>query len=76
MILVSVYQADHRSYLPKGKFDWIKSGTFLGFTEPTEGYHGLKFSEIFGVSTFTVRVRTELLRDLGLALNPLGTFLL
>lgn len=79
LILVHIYpslKADHRSHLPKGKFDWTKSGKFPGFTEPAEGYHGLKFSETFGAAAFAVRVRTELLRDLGPALNPFGAFLL
>ena len=59
-----------------GKFDWTKSGKFPGFTEPAEGYHGLKFSETFGAAAFAVRVRTELLRDLGPCLNPFAGFLL
>ena len=61
---------------PSGKFDWAKSGKFPGFTEPSEGYHGLKFSETFGAIAFAVKVRVELLRDLGPALNPFGAFLL
>ncbi|TFK22842.1 O-acetylhomoserine ami [Coprinopsis marcescibilis] len=59
-----------------GKFDWTKSGKFPGFTEPAEGYHGLKFSEAFGNIAYAIKVRTELLRDLGPALNPFGAFLL
>ena len=35
-----------------------------------EGYHGLKFWETFGPMTFAVRVRVEILRDLGACLNP------
>ncbi|TFK42380.1 Cys/Met metabolism PLP-dependent enzyme-domain-containing protein [Crucibulum laeve] len=62
--------------IDSGKFDWTKSGRFPGFTEPSEGYHGLKFSETFGAVAFAVKVRTELLRDLGPALNPFGAFLL
>ncbi|RXW20846.1 hypothetical protein EST38_g5025 [Candolleomyces aberdarensis] len=62
--------------IDSGKFDWTKSGRFPGFTEPAEGYHGLKFSETFGPAAFAVKVRTELLRDLGPALNPFGAFLL
>jgi O-acetylhomoserine/O-acetylserine sulfhydrylase len=42
-----------------GKFDWKKSGKFPGFTEPSEGYHGLKFSETFGSIAFAIKVRTE-----------------
>ncbi|KAJ1303755.1 hypothetical protein OPQ81_008179 [Rhizoctonia solani] len=59
-----------------GKFDWAASGRFPGFTEPSEGYHGLKFSETFGPLAFAVKLRTEILRDLGASLNPFGAFLL
>jgi O-acetylhomoserine/O-acetylserine sulfhydrylase len=54
-----------------GKFDWGKhADRFPQFTEPSEGYHGLKFWETFGSIAFAVRVRVEILRDLGSALNP------
>lgn len=54
-----------------GKFDWGKHGArFPQFVEPSEGYHGLKFWETFGPITFAIRVRVEILRDLGTALNP------
>jgi len=62
--------------IDSGKFDWTKSGKFPGFTEPSEGYHGLKFSETFGAVAFAVRVRTELLRDIGPCMNPFAAFLL
>lgn len=54
-----------------GKFDWGKhAARFPQFVEPSEGYHGLKFWETFGPITFAIRVRVEILRDLGSALNP------
>ncbi|KAG2002452.1 O-acetylserine sulfhydrylase/homocysteine synthase [Coprinopsis cinerea AmutBmut pab1-1] len=59
-----------------GKFDWTQNDKFPGFTQPAEGYHGLKFSEAFGNIAYAIKVRTELLRDLGPALNPFGAFLL
>ena len=59
-----------------GKFDWTRSGKFPGLTKPSEGYHGLVFSERFGSIAFAVNVRVELLRDIGPALNPFGAFLL
>ena len=65
-----------RADIHAGKFDWAKSGRFPDFTEPSEGYHGLKFSETFGAVAFAVKVRVEVLRDLGSALNPFGAFLL
>ncbi|KAK6086872.1 O-acetylhomoserine aminocarboxypropyltransferase/cysteine synthase [Seiridium cupressi] len=54
-----------------GKFDWGKhSARFPQMVEPSEGYHGLKFWETFGAITFIIRVRVELLRDIGACLNP------
>ena len=59
-----------------GQFKWAESGRFPDFTEPSEGYHGLKFAETFGAVAFIVKLRVEVLRDLGSALNPFGAFLL
>ena len=42
--------------------------------EPSPGYHGLKFWDAFGPITFAIRVRVEILRDLGSSLNPFGAF--
>lgn len=54
-----------------GKFDWGKhAARFPQFVEPSAGYHGLKFWETFGPLAFAIRVRVEILRDLGTALNP------
>ncbi|KAK6066244.1 O-acetylhomoserine aminocarboxypropyltransferase/cysteine synthase [Seiridium cupressi] len=54
-----------------GKFDWGKhSARFPQMVEPSEGYHGLKFWETFGAITFIIRVRVELLRDIGACLSP------
>ncbi|KAH0835645.1 Cys/Met metabolism PLP-dependent enzyme-domain-containing protein [Lanmaoa asiatica] len=62
--------------IDSGKFDWTRSGKFPSFTSPSEGYHGLVFSETFGSIAFAVKLRVELLRDIGPALNPFGAFLL
>jgi O-acetylhomoserine/O-acetylserine sulfhydrylase len=61
--------------IDSGKFDWT-SGRFPSFTSPAEGYHGLKFSEAFGKIAFAVKLRIEILRDMGACLNPFGAFLL
>lgn len=54
-----------------GKFDWGKHGKrFPQMVEPSDGYHGLKFWETFGAITFIIRVRVEVLRDMGACLNP------
>jgi O-acetylhomoserine/O-acetylserine sulfhydrylase len=58
-----------------GKFDWGKHGKrFPDMVEPSPGYHGMKFWDAFGPLTFAIRVRVEVLRDLGTALNPFGAF--
>jgi O-acetylhomoserine/O-acetylserine sulfhydrylase len=63
-----------------GKFDW-KNGKFPIFTEPSPGYHGLRFADVFSPSSqfgniaFIVRARVEQLRDLGAALAPFNAFL-
>ncbi|KAH9170005.1 O-acetylhomoserine ami [Lactarius sanguifluus] len=51
------------------------SGRFLSFTSPSEGYHGIKFSEMFGNLAFVTKLRIEALRDIG-AFNPFAAFLL
>lgn len=54
-----------------GNFDWGKNGKrFPHMVEPSDGYHGLRFWDTFGPITFIIRVRVEILRDLGSALNP------
>jgi O-acetylhomoserine/O-acetylserine sulfhydrylase len=64
-----------------GNFNW-GNGRFPQFTEPSEGYHGMKFWEIFGANSsfgniaFIIRARVEGLRDYGNALSPFNAFLL
>jgi O-acetylhomoserine (thiol)-lyase len=53
-----------------GRFDWQASGKFPTLTEPYAGYHGLVFAEQFGPAAFSVRARTEGLRDFGACLSP------
>jgi O-acetylhomoserine (thiol)-lyase len=52
-----------------GKFPW-DNGKFPGMTEPSKGYHGVKFYETFGDFGFTMRCRMESLRVFGAALSP------
>jgi len=64
-----------------GKFDWAASGKFPFFTEPSPGYHGLVFNDVFGPKgpfgniQFIIRARVEGLRDQGPALSPFNSFL-
>ncbi|KAG2360282.1 Cys/Met metabolism PLP-dependent enzyme-domain-containing protein [Suillus spraguei] len=63
--------------IDSGKFDWARSGKFPSFTSPSEGVHdGMVFTETFGAVAFAVKLRAELLRDLGPAMNPFAAFLL
>lgn len=63
-----------------GNFNWA-NGKFPQFTEPSEGYHGIKFWDIFGEGSdfgniaFIIRARVEGLRDLGPAPSPFNSFL-
>ncbi len=52
-----------------GRFPW-DNGKFPGMTEPSSGYHGVKFYETFGDFGFTMRCRMECLRVFGAALSP------
>jgi O-acetylhomoserine (thiol)-lyase len=58
-----------------GKFDWA-NGKFPELTEPDPSYHGLKFVETFGNLAYILKVRVQLLRDLGPALSPFNAFLI
>ncbi len=56
-----------------GNYDW-GSGRFTQFTEPSEGYHGLKFQEVFGNLSFIMKARVEGLRDFGPCVSPFNSF--
>ena len=58
---------------PSGKFAW-DNGKFPGMTEPSPGYHGVKFYETFGDFGFTMRARMETLRVYGAALSPMSAW--
>jgi O-acetylhomoserine/O-acetylserine sulfhydrylase len=63
-----------------GNFNWA-NGKFPQFIEPSEGYHGLKFWDVFGTPgpfgniAFIIRARVEGLRDYGPTLSPFNAFL-
>jgi O-acetylhomoserine (thiol)-lyase len=64
-----------------GNFNY-GNGKFPQFTEPSEGYHGMKFWDVFGTNgpfgniAFAIRARVEGLRDFGPAISPFNSFLL
>ncbi len=58
-----------------GKFPW-DNGKFATMTDPSPGYHGVRFYETFGDFGFTMKCRMEGLRTFGPALSPMNAFLL
>ena len=64
-----------------GNYNW-GNGKFPQFSEPSEGYHGLVFNDVFGSKgpfgniQFIIRARVEGLRDFGPAISPFNSFLL
>ena len=57
-----------------GKFDW-KNGHFPQINDPSPGYHGMRFSEVFGNIAFIIKARVDGLRDFGPCLSPFNAFL-
>ena len=64
-----------------GNYNW-GNGKYPQFTEPSEGYHGLVFNDVFGIGgpfgniQFAIRTRVEGLRDFGPSISPFNSFLL
>jgi O-acetylhomoserine (thiol)-lyase len=56
-----------------GKFPW--SDKFPAITQPSPGYHGMVFSEVFGNLAYIVKTRVEGLRDFGPCISPFNSFL-
>jgi len=62
-----------------GNYNW-GNGKFKQFSEPSEGYHGLVFNEVFGGNSpfgniaYIIRARVEGLRDFGASLSPFNAF--
>jgi len=56
-----------------GTFNWA-NGKFPEFTEPSAGYHGLKYYETLGAASFVFKLILEGLRDFGGALSPTNAF--
>jgi O-acetylhomoserine (thiol)-lyase len=56
-----------------GKFPW--NDKFPALTQPSPGYHGMVFSEVFGAIAYIIKVRVEGLRDFGPCISPFNSFL-
>lgn len=60
--------------IDSGKFDW-GNGRFPEFTTPDPSYHGLRYIDL-GAAAFIIKVRVQLLRDVGACISPFNSFLL
>ena len=61
-----------------GKFDWLAHAEkFPGLTTPDESYHGIIYSEKFGLAgAFITKATSQLMRDFGSVQSPQSAFLL
>lgn len=59
-----------------GTFDWKASGKFPGLTEPDPSYNGLVYTDAVGPIAYIIKMRVQLLRDMGASLSPFNAFLL
>jgi O-acetylhomoserine (thiol)-lyase len=59
-----------------GKFPWTDySDKYPAITQPSPGYHGMVFSQVFGNLAYIIKVRVEGLRDFGPCMSPFNSFL-
>ena len=56
-----------------GKFPWNEK--YPAITQPSPGYHGMVFSQVFGPIAWIIKVRVEGLRDFGPCVSPFNSFL-
>lgn len=60
--------------IDSGKFNWA-NGKFPLLTEPDPSYHGLSYTEALGPLAYIIRLRIQILRDLGATVSPFNSFL-
>jgi O-acetylhomoserine (thiol)-lyase len=60
--------------IDSGKFDWA-NGKFPLLSEPDPSYNGLRYTEALGPLAYIIRLRTQILRDLGATVSPFNSFL-
>ena len=61
-----------------GKFDWTKyPDKFPGLCTPDESYHGITYTERFGIEgAYITKATAQLMRDFGCSQSPQSAFLL
>ena len=58
-----------------GRFNW-DNGKFPSLSEPDPSYHDLSYAKDIGALAFIIRLRVQVLRDVGACLSPFNSFLL
>jgi O-acetylhomoserine (thiol)-lyase len=60
-----------------GNFPWGEhADRYPGLTTPDPSYHGLNYVEALGPLSYLIKLRVQLLRDIGPAISPQNSFLL
>lgn len=59
-----------------GNFDWAAAGKYPELTTPDESYHGIVYTESFGKAAYATKIRTQLIRDMGVAMAPNTAYIL
>ncbi len=57
-----------------GKFDW-SNGKFPLLSDPDPSYHDIRYTEALGKLAFIIRLRVQVLRDVGACLSPFNSFM-
>jgi O-acetylhomoserine (thiol)-lyase len=59
--------------IDSGKFNWA-NGKFPLLSEPDPSYHDLSYTQALGQLAYIIRLRVQILRDLGACLSPFNSF--
>ena len=60
--------------IEKGGFNW-SNGKFPDFTEPDPAYHGLVYADSFKEAPYSVKLRVQFIRDMGVPMAPFNALL-
>ena len=60
--------------IEKGDFDW-KNGNFPELCNPDPSYHGLVYTDNFAACPYSVKLRAQFIRDLGVPMAPMNALL-
>lgn len=59
-----------------GKFDWKQNDKFPGLTQPDPSYNGVVYTDAVGPVAYIIKIRVQLMRDMGAVISPFNSFLL